>query len=78
MRAFEGAFNLIVDFRRALAEIGPFLGLFEGTMFVGTFGAPVYTSVCASRMETGVGTVAFVCIAELAVDLGLGSGAVST
>jgi hypothetical protein len=40
-------------------------------MFVGTLSTPDYTSGCASRVETGVGLVAFVSIAELAVDLGV-------
>jgi len=72
MRAFEGAFNLIVDFRRALAEIGPFLGFFKEAMFVGSLCAPNHTGGRSGGVQACMGLVAFVGIAELTVDFGVG------
>jgi hypothetical protein len=72
MRALEGAFNLVVDFRGALAKIGPFLGLFEETVLVGSLCAPNHTGGSSGGVETCVGLMAFVGIAELTVDFGVG------
>jgi hypothetical protein len=72
MRAFERAFNLIVDFRCALAEISPFLRLLEEAVLVGSLCAPNYTSGSSGGVEACVGLVAFMGIAELAVDFGVG------
>lgn len=41
-------------------------------MLVGALGAPDYAGGCAGWVETCVGAVAFVSVAELAVDWGVG------
>jgi hypothetical protein len=72
MRALEGAFNLVVHFRRALTEISPFLRLLEETVLVGSLCAPNHTGGSSGGVEACMGLVAFVGIAELTVDFGVG------
>jgi hypothetical protein len=72
MRALEGAFNLVVNFRRTLTEIGPFLRLVEETVLVGSLCAPNHTSGSSGGVETCVGLMAFVGVTELAMDFGVG------
>jgi hypothetical protein len=71
MGPFERTFDFVLYFRSTLAQIRPFVWVLEEAMFVGTLSAPNDTSGCASRVETSVRLVAFVCVAELAMDLGV-------
>ena len=68
MRPFETALNFIIDFWRALTEIGPFLWVFSETMLVGSLSSPDNSSRCTRRIQTSVGFVSFMSIAEVAVD----------
>ena len=43
VRTFERAFDFVVDFGSALAQVGPFLGLLEKAVFVGSLSAPDYS-----------------------------------
>jgi hypothetical protein len=78
----EGPFDLIVDFGRALTEIGPLVGSVEEAMFSSLLGTPVLLSIACIRrgrallpdhpgtrtvrVESGMGFVSCVC-AELDV-----------
>jgi len=68
MRPFETALNFIIDFWRALTEIGPFLWVFSETMLVGSLSSPDNSSRCTRRIQTSVRFVSFMSIAEVAVD----------
>src|SRR5450755_858943 len=63
------ALDFIINFRRALAKVGPFFRLFKETMFVGSLCTPNHSRRCAGWIEPGMGTVAFMSIAELFVNL---------
>jgi len=64
----KAAFDAVVDFRRTLTEVCPFFWVFEETVLVGLFGCPDDTCGGARGVETGVWLVAFVRLAELAMD----------
>lgn len=67
----EATGNLILDLGGALAQVCPGIGVLEEAVLGGALCAPDYTGGGAAGVEAGVGEVAFVGIAELAVDLGL-------
>lgn len=67
--ASKRAFDVIVDFGSALAQVRPFIRLFCESVLVGSFSTPDYAGRCSSWVEAGVGAVAFVGVAELAMDL---------
>jgi hypothetical protein len=68
----KGTLDKILDLRRALAQVGPFIGLFSEAMLVRAFRAPDDSCGGTSGIEAGVGSVAFVGIAELSVNLRVG------
>lgn len=70
-RAGEAASNVILNLGRALAQVGPGVGVLEEAVLGGALGAPDYTGGGAAGVEAGVRLVAFVRVAELTVDLGL-------
>ena len=51
-----------------LTEVSPFIGSFSKTMFVCSFGTPNDASAGSRGVKTGMGAVALMCIAKLAVD----------
>lgn len=67
----ETAGNVVFDLGGTLAEVGPFLGVFHEAVLAGALGAPDDAGGGAAGVEAGMGHVAFVGIAELAVDFGL-------
>lgn len=67
--SLETSSNLIIHFWRALAEIGPFLGLICETMLISTFSTPDYSGTGSCRIKTGMRTMTFVCITELSMNL---------
>lgn len=69
--ALERACDLIVYFRRSLPQVRPQIGLLLEAVLVGTLGTPDYTCGGTGGIEAGVGTVAFVGISELLVDVGV-------
>jgi hypothetical protein len=71
VRALKGADDVVVDFGGALAEVRPLVGLVGEAVLVGALGAPDDSCRGAGGVEAGVGFVAFVRVAELAVDLGV-------
>lgn len=66
----EAALDLVVDLRCSLTQIRPCVRVLEVSVFVCAFGGPYYTGGSTSGVETGVGLVAFMRVAELSVDLG--------
>lgn len=69
LRPLKAALDLVVDLRRTLAQVRPCFGVLEVAVLVGAFRGPYYTSGRTCRVETSMGLVAFVRIAELSVDL---------
>lgn len=67
----EAALDVVLDFGGALAEVGPRLWVLEEAVLGGALGAPDDAGGGAGGVEAGVGHVAFVGGAELAMDLGL-------
>lgn len=67
----EAAGDVILDLGGALAQVGPGLGLLEEAVLGGALGAPDDAGGGAAGVEAGMGLVALVGVAELAVDLGL-------
>jgi hypothetical protein len=67
----ERALDIIVDFGSTLTEVGPGGWILEETMLHGSFGTPDNTSRGTSGIETGMGAVTLMGIAELTMDLGL-------
>ena len=63
---------MILDLGRALAQVGPFLGLLGEAVLVCAFRAPDDSCGGASGIETSVRAVTFVSIAELSVNLRVG------
>ena len=70
LRPLKAPFDVVFDFWGPLPKICPLGGIFEEAVLVGPFRAPDYASGGARGIETGVWTVTFVGIAELAVDFG--------
>lgn len=69
--SLEATGNFVLDFRGALAKIGPRIRLIHEAILVGSLSTPDDTSRRSAGIQAGVGHVAFVRIAELSVDLGL-------
>lgn len=69
LRPLEAAFDLIINLRGTLTQVGPALGILEISMFVCALRGPYDTGGGTGRVETGVRLVAFVGT-ELTVDLG--------
>jgi hypothetical protein len=69
-RPLKASLNLVVDLRGTLTEICPLLWMVCKAMFIGSFSSPYYTGGCTSGVETGVRAMAFVGLAELAMDFG--------
>lgn len=69
LRALEAAFDIVFDLGGTLAQVGPLLGLLEEAKLGSTLRAPDDTSGSARGVKAGVGQVALVCGAELAMDL---------
>ena len=63
------AIHTIVDFGCALTEVGPASRIIKKAVFVGSFGRPHHARRRARGVEAGVCFVAFVGIAELAMDV---------
>lgn len=68
----KGALDMILDLRCTLAQVGPFFGLVSEAVLVRAFRAPDDSCGGTSGIETGVGSVAFMGIAELSVNLRVG------
>lgn len=68
--AMEAAFDVIVDFGGSLAQIGPLVGTIAKAVLVGTLCTPDNTGGGTGGIQTSMGTMAFVGVAELAVDFG--------
>jgi hypothetical protein len=66
----EAAGNVVLDLGGALAQVGPGIGFLKEAILGGALGAPDDAGGGAAGVEAGVGHVALVGIAELAVDLG--------
>lgn len=71
VRPLEGAFDVVLDLGRALAQVRPLLRVLEEAVLVGALGGPDDAGGGAGRVEAGVRTVAFVEGAEFAVDGGV-------
>lgn len=69
--AFKAPFNIIVDFRCALAQVSPLCRIVLKAMLGRPLGAPDYASASSTRVEAGMGAMSFMSIAELAMDLGI-------
>jgi hypothetical protein len=67
----KASLNAVVDFRCALAQVGPFFGVLKEAVLVRLFGGPDNTCGGAGGVETGVGLVALVSAAELSVGAGV-------
>lgn len=65
----EAAGDVVLDLGGALAKVGPGIGLLEEAILGGALSAPDDTGGGSAGIETGVGHVALVGIAELAMDL---------
>jgi hypothetical protein len=66
-RTIEATFDVIVDLRCSLAQVGPRRGILKVTMFVSTLSGPDYASTGARGIETSMGFVTFMGSAELPV-----------
>ena len=66
---FEAAFDVVVDLRGTLAKIGPAGWVVGEAMVVCSFRAPDDAGTGSGGVKASMGTVALVCIAELAVNL---------
>lgn len=67
----EAARDVVFYLRGALTQVGPVVRVLEEAVLGGALGAPDDAGGGAAGVEAGVGHVAFVGIAELAMDLGL-------
>jgi hypothetical protein len=66
----KAALDLVVNFRSTLAQVRPCIRVVEVAVLVGTLRGPYYTGRGTSGIETGVGLVALMRLAELAMDAG--------
>lgn len=66
----EASVDLVVDLWSSLAQVGPAGRVFKVAMLVGSLGGPHNTGGSTSRIKTSVSAVAFVRVAELAVNSG--------
>ena len=71
VRALKATLNIIFDFWCSLSQIRPFLGSIGETVLVGAFRTPYYSCGPAGWVQASVGAVAFMRVAELAVDFGV-------
>lgn len=69
--ALEAAGNVIFDLRGSLTKVGPGIGVLGEAVLVGALCAPDHTRRRSAGVEAGMGHMAFMGIAELAMDLGL-------
>ena len=69
--AFKAALDIIVDFRSTLAEIGPLCRVILEAMLGGSLGTPNHARTGTAGVEAGMGSMSFMSIAKLAVDLGI-------
>ena len=69
--AFEAALDVVVYLGRTLAEIGPLSRIILEAMLVCTLGTPYDTSRGSGRIQSRMSSMAFMCIAKLAVDLAI-------
>lgn len=67
---WETARDVIVDLRRALPEVCPFVRVVLVAVLDGALGAPDHTRRGTRGVEAGVGTVTLVGVAECAVGVG--------
>lgn len=67
----EAAGDVVLDLGRALAQVGPGVRVLEEAVLGGALGAPDDAGGGSAGVETGMGHVALVGVAELAVNLGL-------
>lgn len=67
----EAAGNVILDLGGSLTQVRPGVRIFEEAKLSGALGAPDDSGGRSAGVETSVGEVAFVGVAELTVDFGL-------
>jgi hypothetical protein len=69
LRSFKRALDVILNLWCTLSQVGPFLRLLGEAMLVCAFRTPNDAGGGTSGIETSMGSVAFVGIAKLSVDL---------
>lgn len=72
LRPLETPLDIILNFRSALAQIGPLIGLLQEAELGSTLRAPNDTCRSTCGIEAGMRQMAFVGGAELAMDLAAG------
>lgn len=65
---FEAPLDLVVDLRRTLSQVRPCLWVLKEAVLVGALGSPYNAGRGARGVKAGVRLMAFVRLAELAVD----------
>ena len=70
LRPLKASYDIVVDLRSSLAQVGPCGRVVGETMFVCSFGAPNHSSRRSGRIQASVWLMSLVSIAELPMDLG--------
>lgn len=68
--ALKASFNIILNFRGALAKVRPIMWVIGAAMLICSFRTPDDAGTGSGWVKASMGTVTLVCISELAVNLG--------